>query len=454
MANKQYRVVIPISALAEKGLAADDCFEMDSVKGDEWVSMGILKEFNLAEVEAQVKRDKELEERIDKDIKSADAAAEGIISRIMEKIEARIGTKNFNKMLGANAAKDSEERKSLKFGDILRGIAAKHHGQRFGGWEDAVKQYEGAVKAVLGQAEGTDNIGGYLVDEDFDASIDNRLGESNILLPMCDIRQVSAGSNSLKWNGLIDYDRTDGNHPLSVAVVAEGDPISPSTANFEQFTLTLLKFGGLNYQTNELLKDTRNLMSDIEDWFVQEFGWEMDNNIFEGPGGATGMVGFLGHASNVAVARDTASQVKVEDAQQMWSRLWSGSKQKPGTSWRINADLSPSLNSFQIGDQPVYIPQGNVAGAPFGLLFGKRVMEFEHCKSIGTLGDINLVDMSQYRVIEKAGIEAMTSEHVAFTTDQMALRVIKRANGRPKWSTVQTPQNGSNTVSPFISLAT
>ena len=77
----------------------------------------------------------------------------------MEKIEARIGTKNFNKMLGANAAKDSEERKSLKFGDILRGIAAKHHGQRVGGWEDAVKQYEGAVKAVLRQAEGTDNIG-------------------------------------------------------------------------------------------------------------------------------------------------------------------------------------------------------------------------------------------------------------------------------------------------------
>ena len=51
-------------------------------------------------------------------------------------------------------------------------------------------------------------------------------------------------------------------------------------------------------------------------------------------------------------------------------------------------------------------------------------------------------------------MEILRSEHVRFLNGEEAVRFTKRVNGKPSWTTVQTPQNGTNTVSPFVSLAT
>ena len=53
--------------------------------------------------------------------------------------------------------------------------------------------------------------------------------------------------------------------------------------------------------------------------------------------------------------------------------------------------------------------------------------------------------------------QAMTmsqSEHVLFATDQTAFRLIQRLDGRPWLITALTPRNGTNTVSPYVNLAT
>ena len=437
--NKSYEVLLVTAPLAEKGLKEGDKIEMDETKGAQWCEFGILKEFNLAEREADEARLKAMDKQVKKDIDAADAAADNIIKTIFDKLGEKVGKKNLDAMFAASAAAteaDANKEKMLNFGDILKGLAAKA-GARFDGHEKALTQLQ---KAVTGQAEGTDNIGGFLVDRDFDKEIDSRLMETNILLPLTDIRTVSAGSNQLIWNGLVDYDRTDTNHPTEVFYITEAGDKQASIVNFERLTLDLLKLVGLNYQTDELLQDTTNLMADIMEWFGNEFGWKIDNGIFEGAGG-TAITGFLGHASNVQVARAATGVVGTADVQQMYSRFWARSKQNANAAWLINPDVSPNLNSFVVGDQPVYLPPGGFAGNPLGVLLGKTVREFEHCKSVGTLGDINLVDMSQYRTIQKNGIETLTSQHVRFINDETVLRMVKRINGRPKWTTVQTPSH-------------
>ena len=40
------------------------------------------------------------------------------------------------------------------------------------------------------------------------------------------------------------------------------------------------------------------------------------------------------------------------------------------------------------------------------------------------------------------------------TTDETAFRFILRVDGQPLWNSAVTPANGTNTISPFISLAT
>ncbi len=68
-------------------------------------------------------------------------------------------------------------------------------------------------------------------------------------------------------------------------------------------------------------------------------------------------------------------------------------------------------------------------------------------------GDIILADLTQYLLIEKGGVHAATIIHVQFLTDETAFRFVLRANGEPLPNSSVTPYKGSNTISPFVTLA-
>ena len=82
------------------------------------------------------------------------------------------------------------------------------------------------------------------------------------------------------------------------------------------------------------------------------------------------------------------------------------------------------------------------------------MIPFEQCSTLGTVGDIALVDYSQYALANKGGVQAAQSIHVAFLTDEVAFRWIYRVDGSPLWNAPLTPYKGSSTLSPFVVLAT
>ena len=87
-------------------------------------------------------------------------------------------------------------------------------------------------------------------------------------------------------------------------------------------------------------------------------------------------------------------------------------------------------------------------------IFGRPVEFVEYCSSLGTVGDLALVDFSQYLGVSKGQMRSDSSIHVAFTTDETALRFVWRWAAEPLWRSALTPANGSNTQSPYITLAT
>ena len=68
--------------------------------------------------------------------------------------------------------------------------------------------------------------------------------------------------------------------------------------------------------------------------------------------------------------------------------------------------------------------------------------------------DIALVDLKRYRLIRKGGVEQASSIHVRFTQGEHTLRAFYRVDGQPMPRSAVTPFKGTNTVSPFIGLAT
>ncbi len=85
---------------------------------------------------------------------------------------------------------------------------------------------------------------------------------------------------------------------------------------------------------------------------------------------------------------------------------------------------------------------------------GRPVVETEFNATLGTIGDIVLADMGEYLFWEKGGIQSAMSIHVEFLTDQTVWRFVYRADGKPSIASPLTPANGTNTVSPFVALAT
>jgi len=151
----------------------------------------------------------------------------------------------------------------------------------------------------------------------------------------------------------------------------------------------------------------------------------------------------------------------------MWARM--PARSRKNAVWLCNQDIEPQLyqlnvkiknvagseNVGGIATLPVvFNPPGSVPGQEMGLLMGRPVIPVEYCPSLGTAGDIMLVDLSQYLMIDKGGIDAQSSIHVRFIYDEMAFRFIYRANGQPIWTSPMTPYKGTATQSPFIVLAT
>jgi HK97 family phage major capsid protein len=150
-----------------------------------------------------------------------------------------------------------------------------------------------------------------------------------------------------------------------------------------------------------------------------------------------------------------ADTVVSENISKMWARMWA--KSRANAVWFINQDVEPQLDAMGVtvglGGIPTYMPPGGLADAPYGRLKGRPVVIVEQASTVGDTGDILLADLSQYLLIDKGGVQAATSIHVQFVTDETAFRFVYRVDGEPVWNAPLTPFKGSNTLSPFVALA-
>jgi HK97 family phage major capsid protein len=317
-------------------------------------------------------------------------------------------------------------------------------------------------KAPLGASEAVGADGGFLVQQDIASDIFRRIHETGILLKDTGIRRVPIGSNSngLDIPAIDESSRTDGSRWGGVQIfrAAEGVSGAPKRPKYRLIQLRLKKMLGFTYVTDELLQDSVALGTILQEAFAEEFGYKMDQEIFKGTG-ADGMLGIMNSPSLVSVSAETGQKTKTivtENILNMWSRVWGRSW--PNVQWFINQDTLPQLGQMSLkvgtGGIPVYMPAGGLSGQPYGMLFGRPVKPLEQAPTLGTMGDITALDLSQYVMIEKGGIRGDVSMHLKFDTAELAFRWMLRNDGQPLWNAPLTPASGSaNTLSPFVALA-
>ena len=343
-----------------------------------------------------------------------------------------------------------DDKRFATFGDQMRAVASAEQGS----YDPRL------IRAATGQNETNPADGGFAVQSDFQSEILKKKFDVSVLASAAQLIGIGANSNRLVWNSVDSKSRVDGSRWGGVRGywVAEAGTITASQAELKQTDLKLEKVAALFYSTEELLEDSTAMQNLMNEEVPKELAFQVDTAIFEGSGGGKPL-GITNSDAILTVAKrvgQLANTVVYENIQDMWIRVWAKSR---GTgSWYINQDIEGELNTMALvvgtGGVPVYLPANGVAGVPFATLMGRPVVPIEQADTLGTVSDINFMDLAQYRLIDKGGIKTANSMHVRFINDEQAFRFTYRINGQPLWDSAMTPFKGTNTVSPFVNLAT
>ena len=324
------------------------------------------------------------------------------------------------------------------------------------------------TKGPTGLGESVPSDGAFLVAQEFIPDLINRVYNTGVVITRCKKQIVGPNFNGFKIPAIDETSRADGSRWGGVQAYwgAEAATITSSKPRIRQISIELQKLFGLCYVTDELLEDSVGLESYVNTWFPMEFGFKLDDAIINGDGVGKPL-GLLNSPGRVTVAKETnqtAATIITQNVMKMFQRTWQPSW--ANVVFFVNQETLPQLMTLTIpigtagAVMPLYyapgtVPNsGNAYGAQYGVMLGRPVIPIEQCAALGTEGDIIAADLSQYIVGDKGGMNAASSIHVQFVTDQTAFRWIYRCNGEPIWHQPLTPYKGSSTLSPYVTLAT
>jgi HK97 family phage major capsid protein len=340
---------------------------------------------------------------------------------------------------------------------FLKGVAYAYMPQRFNG-PDFREAYDklAAEQKDLSEAVGGD--GGFLVPEVFQAELLRLAIESAVVRPRA--RVIPMASSSIKFPAIRDTSHASNIFGgVSGTWVAEAASVSSATnqPNFTQVRLVANKLTGYTVASNELLADSAiSLEGLIQELFGTALAYFEDDSFINGTG-AGQPLGILNADALITVSKETgqaATTIVKENIDKMFSRMLPSSLNR--AVWVAHNDTIPQLLALSqavgTGGSPLFV--NNMQSSPTFALYGRPVVFSEKCQTLGTAGDIYFVDFSYYLIGDRQAMTMAVSPHVNFTTDEMTWRFTQRVDGRPWVQSALTPRNGSNTVSPYVNLAT
>ena len=243
----------------------------------------------------------------------------------------------------------------------------------------------------------------------------------------------------------------------NVTIVGEGATKPSREPSFGQRILTMYKYAAVTEFGDELLGDdfTGELPAEV----TAAVGGQTINKINEditidGSGSSAPLGAF--NASNtalLAVNRNTASTFKAVDAFAMYERHTHG----PNSVWMISRRVLAQLFAMQTTNNTMVTWIPNLRDKPQMTLLGLPVVVTDLLPTLGTKGDVALVNGDFYAMGLRQALTVESSIHYKFVNDITTYRFVARAGGIPlPTSTYAYEIDGSgNKVdehSPFVVL--
>ncbi len=329
-------------------------------------------------------------------------------------------------------------------------------------------------KAALAESSGV--TGGYVVPPQFiselqtigaeDGFIEQRakvipMNSMTMTLPILDITTAQASGVSPYFGG------------INATWQPEAQSIAESEPAFKQDTWTAWNLQLFAIASNQLLMDNGVGMDALlTQLFGQAMTWYKEYAFLRGTGsGASMPMGVINAPATYVQGRAVPARFVLADAAAMMSHLQVRSWDD--ACWVMHQSVIPQLIQMASGAvantaSTTYIPGSQLvwtnqfqSGAngpmasklPTAFLNGLPIFFTEKVPTLGTKGDVSLIDWSKYVIGNRMEVTIDVSNQYRFQNNQLCWRVTSRLDGRPWLSGSITDANGW-TVSPMVTLAT
>jgi HK97 family phage major capsid protein len=335
-------------------------------------------------------------------------------------------------------------------------------------WKEGVYRSDNAIKALYGEDglkaitglnEFADSEGGVFVPTQLAAGIWKRSIDDDFnMLSLCDVIPVSG--NSVRVRAVNDKSRANGarNGGVTGYWLNEGGQGTNTKPTYRSLELRLHKLMILVPATEELLEDSVAAESEINRVAAEEVRFMVNDALYRGTGVGQPL-GLLNATCKVDVTSNNGANTTLSatDIDNMWARRARASGM--GYIWLCNQDCEPQLAKLNYAVTNAthasfaYTPGEAFNGAGLPRLKGKPVYYNEFSETLGTIGDIMLIDPKQIAVaVKSTGVKSSVSTHLRFDYDESVFKFTFRLDARPYWETSLTRYKGSNALSPIIAL--
>ncbi len=313
-------------------------------------------------------------------------------------------------------------------------------------------KYDRADVRLKALSEGTDSAGGFLVPEEFRATLLYRSLEESVVRKLATV--IPMRSDTMNIPKIVDTSHAS---HLFGGVVAhwteEAGSKTETDPAFGQAKLITHKLTGYTYASDELLADSAiGLEVLLTKLFGGAIAWYEDLAFLRG-NGVGQPLGIFNSGALITPARATANQVSLADLANIMARMYPQSLYGPNTVWILSPAVMAQLVQLVATVITWVQSSGGAASRIPATILGMPFIVTEKVPTLGTTGDIGLYDLSYYLIGERQDLRIDSSIHVRFTTDETAWRFVERVAGQPWVDSAFTPYNAGNTLSPFVQLS-
>jgi len=353
----------------------------------------------------------------------------------------------YDKLLNAAPeGKDHSEEKS--FGDYL---VALQRGDR--------KRIETVYKAALSEESGA--TGGYLVPAEYSNDI-LRMAASASVVRSNGATIIPMGSREWNVPALNYTDSTAGRpHQLGGIVATwteEAGAKTETEPSFENIKLTYHELSGYTLASNMVRQDAGPALEALlRQLFAEAIRWYEDWAFLQGTGAGQPLGVFKSDvlltevaATSSFILSDIAGMLKLFHSRMPNGGVW---VMHPTVIEKLIllADGSNASNNLIWSPNTTEPQPQRLFGRP--IVFSDVMPVLPAGSSATQKGGVLLADFSYYLIGDRGGLQIDFSEHYKFINNQGTWRFTKYVDGQPWMSQAMYLADGSNQVSPFVSLS-